>query len=551
MTDIIFVTSNRTKLAHARYLCRDYNVNILHYKKFFYGKGYEEPRVDDRKILLSESFKDAVIRWKKHFTGSNGRLFFIEDTSVKIDALSDERREFPGVDVKYWMQETNFDKLDQDLRKKGNNRKCSVTSHVVLFITEDLKNKLKIDNDYIIFKSTAKGYVTEEEYSIKTQMLYPWLDDKTFNKWFVPNGHSRPVSMLNIDEAEIGDFRKGAFEKMLDFLANNGIIRNRRYVESQKYLQFYNNFIVCGRTCAGKTTMGRYLVDKYGYYHIEASEFMTQRLLETQGTMSNVDKHKFASEVLKVDPLFVVNRLVDYLHEKDIIDRFIITGFRTCAEVESFQKAFHGDSVNYIFLNSTDEERCKRWMRRQREVDNYTVDRFRAIDNVQDGIGVGDIKDLKGIKIFDNSIDGLSLLYKRLRNKFLHGITQEPIRINKKELCNQVITLEKAILIVLAIEYQKDERNSFTTTEIAHLVNRYFRTFERNKNNVSRYFNQAYYVYYEVKFENRKNRYKISPIGYSEAMLALRHLDSYIEKKSETKDTLLPHIESLPISFEE
>lgn len=532
MTDITFVTSNKTKLAHARYLCRDYNVNILHYKKLFYGKGYEEPRVDDRTLLLTESFNNAVSRWKKHFSGKNGRLFFIEDTSVKIDALSNEKKEIPGVDVKYWMQETDFEKLDYELRKRGNNRKCSVTSHIMLFLPEDIKNKLKINGDYIIFKSTAEGSVTEKEHSIKTQMLYPWLDDKTFNKWFVPNGHSKPVSMLNINEAEAGDFRKGAFKQMLDFLVNSGIIGNRRYVDPQTHLQFYDSFVVCGRTCAGKSTIGKYLVDKYGYYHIEASEFMTQRLLETQGAMSNVDKHEFASEVLKVDPMFVVNRIVDYLHENGIIDRFVITGFRTRAEVDEFKKAFHGSRVNFIYLNSTYEERCKRWMRRHREVDNYTKDRFKAIDEVQEGMGVGDITVMKGIQIFDNSTDGLTLLYKGFRNKYLRGIMQEPIRINKKELNNLAITLEKAILITLAIEYQKDETKSFTTTEIAHLVNKYFRTFERSKNNVSRYFNQAYYVYYEVKCEKRKNRYMISPIGYSEAVLTIGSLRCFNDKES-------------------
>ena len=79
-------------------------------------------------------------------------------------------------------------------------------------------------------------------------------------------------------------------------------------------------------------------------------------------------------------------------------------------------------------------------------------------------------------------------------------------------------------MVTLLIEYQKDEERSFTTTGIAHLVNKYFRTLERSKNNVSRYFNQAYYVYYEVEYENRRNRYKISPIGYSEAMKTLRYL---------------------------
>lgn len=135
MTDITFITSNLTKLAHARYLCRNYQVNILHYKKFFYGVGYEEPRIYDRKQLLAESFKDTVARWKKNVTECDNRLFFIEDTSVKIDALSESENEVPGVDVKYWMRKINFNLLDQELRKKGNNRKCSVTSHVMLFLT--------------------------------------------------------------------------------------------------------------------------------------------------------------------------------------------------------------------------------------------------------------------------------------------------------------------------------------------------------------------------------------------------------------------------------
>ena len=538
MTDIIFVTSNLTKLAHARYLCRNYQVNILHYKELFYGKGYVEPRVDDRTFLLSESFKDAVTRWKKHFSGENGRLFFIEDTSVKIDALSDEKHEIPGVDVKYWMRETNFDKLDKELKKRGNNRRCSVTSHVMLFLTEDLRIRLRNNNDYIDFTSTANGYVTEKEHCIETQMLYPWLDNITFNKWFVPDGCALPVSMLDISEADAGDFRKGAFSEMLALLAENGIIRGRRYIDYQVYLQFYDSFVVCGRTCAGKTTIGQYLVDKYGYYHIEASEFMTQRLLETHGAKSNIDKHKFASEVLKVEPFFVVRRLVDYMHEHGIFDRFVITGFRTRTEVEEFQKLFHGSRVNLVFINSKYEERCKRWIGRHRDVDDYIEERFKAIDDVQEGMGIGKIMQIRGMYILENSIDGLPQFYKEFRKKFMKGLWQEPIKIKVEKLKALTISLEKAILITLAIEYQKNELNSFTTTEIAHLINKYFRAVERNKNNVSRYFNQAFYVYYEVKYENQRNRYKISPIGYSEALLTIgRYVHQYFTTPQEAGGT--------------
>ena len=32
------------------------------------------------------------------------------------------------------------------------------------------------------------------ENEIKTNLVYPWLDNKTFNKWFIPDGVSVPLS---------------------------------------------------------------------------------------------------------------------------------------------------------------------------------------------------------------------------------------------------------------------------------------------------------------------------------------------------------------------
>lgn len=524
MTDITFVTSNLTKLAHARYLCRNYNVNIMHYKKFFYGVGYEEPRIDDRKQLLSESFKDAMTRWKKNVTERDNRLFFIEDTSVKIDALSDETHEVPGVDVKYWMGDINFEKLDKALKKKGNNRNCSVTSHVVLSLTEELKSKLGIAEDYKIFKSTVYGTITEREFEFDTNILYPWLDNKSFNKWFVPTGYDTPVSMLNIEQADAGDFRKNAFMQMLSFLETNGAIRNRLHTGSLLNIQFYDNFVVCGKTCAGKSTIGKYLADDYGYYHIEASEFMTHKLLDTHGPSSNIDKHWFASKVLAVEPLFVVNRLIDYMHEHDIKDKFVITGFRTEEEVNAFFVAFPSDKLHLIYINSDFKERFRRWKLRQRDVEQYTEEHFKDIDTIQEEMGVGGIKNMSGVMTVDNCVCGLSNYLKAFRKQFLHELEKDVFKIDKNEIRTIKISLEKAILITLTIEYQKDELRSFTTTEISHLINRYFKTVEKNKNNVSRYFNQSYYVYYEVRYVDRKNRYKISPIGYSETLKIIRQL---------------------------
>ena len=220
----------------------------------------------------------------------------------------------------------------------------------------------------------------------------------------------------------------------------------------------------------------------------------------------------------------MVNKLTDYLDEHEIHDKFVITGFRTKEEVDAFVKTIYGDMLHLVYINSNFEERLKRWRLRRRDVECFTEERFQEIDTIQEEMGVGGIEDIAGITTIDNNIDGLMRFFKTFRKKFLNNSCRDVIRFNKKELKISKVPLEQAILLTLAIEYQKDESRTFTTTEISHLINSYFKVFERSKNNVSRYFNQSYYVYYEVKYENRKNRYKISPIGYSEAMMILRNL---------------------------
>lgn len=549
MTDLTFVTSNQTKLAHARYLCRDYHVNILSYKKFYYGIGYNEPRIYDRKQLLTASFYDAAARWKRNVSGSEGRIFFIEDTSMRLDALSDDENERPGVDVKYWMKSTTFEKLDAELKKHGNNRKCSVTSHIILFLTENLKKKSGISDDYKVFASTAYGSVTEKEHNFDTNILYPWLDNKTFNKWFVPEGYDVPVSMLDIESADAGDFRKDAFKQMLSFLKTYGAIENKRKIPNQLSFEFYDSFIVCGRTCSGKSTLGKHLVDDYGYYHIEASEFMTHKRLDTHGIRSKVDKHLFAAEVLKTEPVFVVNRLIEYMHRNHIYDRFVITGFRTKDEIQDFLTRFHTERLKLVFVNTSFEERFRRWKLRQREQDVYTEERFRDIDRVQDGMGIGEVATMQGIIPLSNDTTELTDIYKCFAKRFLRNQKKEHVNIVNKELRSVKISLERAILVTLALEFRKDQSRWYTTTEIAHLVNNYFKLIKRNKNNVSRYFNQAFYVYYEVQCVNRKNRYRISPIGYSEAIYILRHINHYIGRDYIVKSETHEEIKSLSIDF--
>ena len=77
----------------------------------------------------------------------------------------------------------------------------------------------------MLFTSYTDGHIVKKEHEVQTNILYPWLDNKSFNKWFVPKGEELPMSMLEIEKADQYDFRRGAIEQMLEFLKGNKLIK--------------------------------------------------------------------------------------------------------------------------------------------------------------------------------------------------------------------------------------------------------------------------------------------------------------------------------------
>jgi len=521
MTDITFITSNPTKLAHARHLSKGYDVNIL--QKRSYGRAYEEPRTYDRENLLEASINDAIKRWRKKGGNPGRRLFFIEDTSVRIDALSDDDNEVPGVDIKYWMQDYNFTRLDAELKERGNNRKVSISSHIVLFLTDELRETLKAEKEYVIFKNISHGTITSEEQKIDTKILYPWLDDKTFNKWFIPDGFNLPISMLDISDADKSDFRKGAFEEMLKFLENNGAIKHSQKDFATPRLLFNPLYVICGPTCAGKSTTGKLLLEKYDYYHVEASDFMSLKYFETHGTKFSIDKTDFAKELLEISPLTIVESVTNYIKSKKNFDSFIVTGFRTPREVLSFLEKISSQNIKLIYITATFQIRYNRWKNRRRDTEEHTIERFTRNNSVQESMGLPDVANIKDVISYENNGNELIKFYDDFQEKIIGASPAQHEEINFEAIISlPKISLERAIFAVLAMEYRKNESKYYTTTEISHIINDTFRGLSKNKNNVSRYFNQRYYPYYEIKKEGNKNKYKLSPTGYSEAIFMIR-----------------------------
>lgn len=521
---LTFVTSNNVKLAHARHICKGYDFELTQHKKVFYGVGYDEPRITDRDSLLKSSIEDAIKRWKRY--ASENQLFFIEDTSVVIDALSEDGKEVPGVDVKYWMQNKTFAELDAQLRECGNNRNVTVHSHVVLFLTKGLQSEG--EPPYKIFHGYTHGRIVENETPFETNILYPWLDNKSFNKWFVPDGYDQPISMLDIDEASEVDFRRKSIQEMLRFLEGSGIIQKIEMtnIPFQSEFSFHKSYIICGQTCAGKSTAGRFLLEKYGYYHIEASDFMTLAYFETCGTSFSVEKNIFAAKLLEVDPHVVVRGLCKYMQAHKVFNKFIITGFRNKEEVIKFLSIYKQlDYSSILYVDAEYWKRYNRWKNRRRDDVAYTKAQFKKINKLQIAMGILEISKMPNIVTITNNSTQLNDYYQSLR-LLLRDDRQTQCNLETEELANiSDIRLEQAIMLALMTVYSDDKY--FTTTEIAGLVNNVFIGISKrkNKNNISRYFNQTFYPYYEIKRDNNNVlRYKLSPTGYSEAMIIARKL---------------------------
>lgn len=522
MFNLYFITSSRSKLMHAQYLARDYDVLIVPKKN--YGIAYSEPRIEDRDKLLEESLADAKKRWFKNVSRPHEKMFFIEDTSVIIHALS-KNKEVPGVDVKYWMKDNDFSSVDALLRTEGNNRYVTVRSDILLYLSRNLQQIE--DKEFIRFTSSSNGMITEEELNFKTNPLYPWLDNKTFNKWFVPNGCNVPISMLLIEMADKYDFRAGAFKNMFEFLEKHKIIRKKsiKVIDTQqKKLPGFQMpvFLVCGLPCAGKTTIGTYLTENLNYYHIEASDFMYLSYYQHHGINSSVNIADFAEQALEKTPSIVVDQIIENIREVNDMP-IIITGFRSPKEIELFIQQYEGSlDIKTVYIEADESKRFERCVKRNREEKLLTIIEFRERDKQQLNMGLANINKYLIKKTIFNNKDINSYI-----DAFLTTYNLETSKKSISEMRifqNRPTKLENATLITL-ISNKNTIDKYFTTTEIAHLINTLFQkaSFQTSKNNVSRYFNKTYHPYYEIFVDKGKIKYRLSHTGISKALILLSY----------------------------
>jgi len=518
--EIVFITSSKMKLAHAQHLCKEYNIKITGYRDKHYGKSYEEPRIYNREELLNLSYNDALERWKKYTQNYEEKMFLIEDTSVIIDGLSTKDNEVPGLDIKYWMKENTFDDIDKLLKSKENNRNCTVRSDIILHLSEDLQKKL--GKQFLHLTSKTKGKIVDKEKHFNTNPIYPWLDNKTFNKWFIPSNEKKPMSMLRIDVADKYDFRAGAFNEMLDVLESLNKISSDIQRQEQKELKFEPLFILCGPTCSGKSTLATYISDNYGYFHIEASDFMWLKFHQKHGVKSDVKIGNFAKKVLEENPSIVTDQISYFVKQRNL-SKIIISGFRSEKEIE-FVKNWNYDFIDIqeIYIDADINIRFKRELKRNRKDIEPIFGGFEMKDNQQFEMGLKHIKkNLKNVIKNESTLDDFYIDFEKdyIKNK---KAMHEDFNIN---LFTR-IKLEQAILFALFL-YKDD---FFSTTEISKIINNEIMKDggNKHKNNISRYFNQKFYPYYDIDFNKEKDiiKYKINYTGISQVKWLLNSLNT-------------------------
>ncbi|WP_122860606.1 AAA family ATPase, partial [Pseudomonas viridiflava] len=428
--------------------------------------------------------------------------------------------------VKYWMRETSFSDLDNRLKELGNNRKVIVRSDIVLYLPPNLRSAP--DETYKIFVGKSEGTIVDIEVPFETNKLYPWLDNKTFNKWFVPKGAKKPISQLSLNSSLKYDFRNLALQQLIEFLKEKDLLEAKHLYDKPLQGELFprRNYIICGATCAGKTVLATALARLHAYRHIEASDFMRCALYTRHGYSSTMKIQDFAKDALKKDPGIVARQISQYVKNSSTTG-LVITGFRSPQEIQILREELSGIDLEVLYIDSSLNIRFQRNKTRNRSDALISISDFERKNETQNSMGLDGIRQLA--KIISNE-QSLFRYIKDTVSTLTNNAQLIPFNCDISKMVD-FLPLEQALLVSMLIDNRK-RSPALTTTQIANnaranipnLRKKGKKTLAVDKNNVSRFFNQRFSPHFEAKFENGKYYYSLSHTGISAALSLIRRL---------------------------
>ena len=377
---IRFHTSSIEKFLQARIVFQGRGLTLRYFRES--QEPYREEYGRGRRELLRRALDEIRRR-----IGANS-LFFVEDTSLKLDALSCRGSMVPGLRVKEWFNQTTFEALDRELRRRGNRRDATVYSDIGLYIPGLERT--------VFVRGETSGSVAETAPRFEMSYRFPWLTPNTFNGWFVPHGSDKTLGEMEFEESLKYDFRVRSIGNLLDKVEEYAAIANlptraysvrRAAVVGQQTLfsDVSALLLVVGRVCAGKTTFGKHVAASHRWLHIEASDEM-YALAEEDGGVETAGAFGRARDLLERRGADCVARRIAYEYQDKLESGVVITGFRAIEEVVYFRNRY--PSCLVIYIDAGDRVRFSRHLERGRLDQIRTLEDFMTHDQEQWSLGL-------------------------------------------------------------------------------------------------------------------------------------------------------------------
>lgn len=378
---LYFYTSSVEKYLHVKTLLDRFGLPLRYLRR--HTEPYPEDYSGTKDQLLRSSWRAVA-----QAVGSE-KLLFIEDTSIRIEALSTDKIDVPGLRAKEWFAKTSFEQLDAELIRRGGDRRASVYSDVALNIP-GLGRPL-------LFHGETLGQVANVPPGFMANAIHPWLTPASFNGWFVPEGATKPLGAMTFEESLSYDFRGKAISDLVDRLEElsaalnlpptaYGRVRRRAPNSPQRSLLPRRGLLVIGMTCAGKTTFAEIAEQNHNYTFIEASGIVRSLWESDDGSLSLGEFAKRLFEESGSD--LIAQNIIDHFGDA-LSGSFVISGFRLLEEIEVIRQA--ESEVEVVLVEAAERTRYGRELARggrKGERSTGTIEEYLLEDQAQWGFGL-------------------------------------------------------------------------------------------------------------------------------------------------------------------
>lgn len=461
---VTFFTSSRAKFAQAS------TIFTMSGARLAFRRHDEEPYAEDytggKEQLLEEAVKE--IRRREGSTA----VFFIEDTSIRIEALS-ENSDFPGLRAKEWFMDAVHEEI-LSIADGFGSRGCSVESCIALSLPG-------LDRP-IYFYGVTYGDLVAQLPPPQVNLSTPWLDPTSFSGWFVPTGATLTLGQMSLEGSFSHDFRAKSLMLLLDRLeeltvalnVGPGSYRRLQYADASydenelqpsifelpewKAHKARQVILVVGPTCSGKTTFGVQVANDMGCDFVDASSLVRRRRVP-----SDLEKNigDFAAEVLDREGFDMVAREITQIYGR-IDSSLVVTGLRTIEEIQHLRQVW--PQLSLVSLHAPQRVRYQRFVERASRGE-LTFTEFQLRDEQQAELGLLPVADELADYVIDNvgTIDEFVSMARGVAG-LPSGSMRGVIRVNAR------LSLEESQLYRCLVALRRAGR-ALTTQEISAALN--------------------------------------------------------------------------------